>query len=140
VLESAGHEGGDGEEDRQDPVGVGACPVAEPHCKADQGVTQDAAKEDLAPGEGAFCGGDLHRRLSHITTGQGILTRRDHQIDQDDRANQVARIDNGPVAEHGRAPHATAEPGHGNQGIAGEEFRAPDHDENEAETEAQPAQ
>ena len=88
--------------------------------------------------------GDLARRGRQQPRATAPLPRRvpapgDHDRHGADRAHEVARIHDRPVAQHGDRRDAPARPGEDEQDVAGEELGAADHHQDEAEGEGDAA-
>ena len=136
MLQTKGHEGGDGRNDREHLAGHRPSRETQPDRQADQDVAENAAQEGLIDrqrhfGQGDRPGGFRHRAVDNA----GPVDDERHH----DRAGEIANIDQQPVDHQLAGGDLTVGPGHGDQGITGEELRAADHDQDEAEREREPA-
>ena len=64
-----------------------------------------------------------------------ILAGQEHQQRGSDRADEIADIDDCPCAQHVAQRQLAGGPGHHHQIIAGEQFGAAEHDQDQPETE-----
>ena len=137
MLEAHGDEGGDGEHAGHDLVDDSAAGKAHPHGQADEEVAQDAAAEDLQRAQGLLAGGHGHHLVA-----DGVVARLDgrhatahHHEHQQQRAHQVADVDDCPVAQHVQPADLLFQRGDHHEGVAGEELRAGDDHQDQADGE-----
>ncbi len=78
--------------------------------------------------------------VSPTCPGELVLLCDEHEEYGRQRADQVARVDDRPVAEKRPGAHAAAGPGHHDKRVPGEELRARDDDEDEPEGEGEPGE
>jgi len=140
VLEARGHERADREDDRQDLVHDAAAAVAQPHGHTHQRVTHDAQEECLDRVQRHLGKCNVQRLQAQRALAERILLGQEHDDRCQDRADQVAGPDDGPVAQQLAGADLLCSPGHDDQVVAREQLCAGHDNEDEAEAEDEAAQ
>ena len=85
-------------------------------------------------------GGDLQRVFPDTAASEGVLLAEEDQDRRPQGAYEIADVDHDPVAQQGQRADLAAGPGHHDQVVAGEQFGARHHHQDQPDAEGQPDQ
>jgi hypothetical protein len=115
-------------------------PVASQTARQTKAFARIPPEEDRPERQGGLSGGDRQRGRSNRLVVERPPARQHHHRDDRQRADEVANVDDQPRAEQPYRRDLPARDRHHHQVVAGEQFGACDHDEDQAKRERDPGE
>lgn len=140
MLEPRRHKRADREDDRRNLIDRRARAVRQPDRQAHQPVTQHAERDRLHERIAELGAGDREHVLADRAAAEGVLPPQVDQPGGSQRTDEIAEVDQAPVAQQRVERHLACRPRHDDQRVAGEQLRPADDHQDQAEAECQPAQ
>ena len=100
MLKTAGHKGGNGQQNAHDLIDHGLAGSADPYGQADKDVAQNAAEEDGNGVDRNLTGGDAHHGVGDGLAVELVNSCHVNQKDNEQGAGKIADPHNSPSLEH----------------------------------------
>ena len=139
MLKTAGHKGGDGQQNAHDLIDHGLAGGTDPHGQAHKDVTQDAAEEDRQPVDRHLAGGDTHHGIGDRLAVELVNAGHVHQKDDEQGTGKVAKPHDEPCLEHLDQGDLFALERADHKRITGEQLGATHQHQHQAQAKAQAA-
>ena len=139
VLKTAGHKGGDGQQNAHNLIDHGLAGGTDPHGQAHKDVAQDAAEEDRHPVDRHLAGGDAHHGVGDRLAVELIDAGHVHQKDDEQGTDKIADPHDDPGLEHLDKGDLFALERADHKRIAGKQLGAAHQHQHQAQAKAQAA-
>ena len=139
MLKTAGHEGGDGQQNAHDLVNHGLAGGADPHGQAHKDVAQDAAEEDRHPVDRHLAGGHAHHGVGDRFAVELVDAGHVHQKDDEQGTDKVTGPHDKPGFEHLDQGDLFALERADHERVTGKQLGATNQHQNQAQAKAQAA-
>ena len=139
MLKTAGHKGGNGEQNTHDLVDHGFAGGTDPYGQAHKDVAQDAAEEDGDGIDRNLTGGDAHHGVGNRLTVELVNGCHVNQKDNEQGAGKIADPHNSPSLEHLDERDLFALKRADHQRVAGKQLRAANEHEHQSQAKSKTA-